>query len=556
MNFSFTHPEFLTLLPLVLLPWIVYFLRLFSGEIIQLPSLIFLFESVGASRLRKIPWLIYLLQSLAILFLIMAFARPQLSSSEKSFYCVADDLVHTQWTLPKWRRVATELQKTCDGTIFSLAEILNNRESPVNPAKLRRSQPWLPLQALEFIRSRRNNRPVLWIQMDHDFRFQNVDSPVLNHFRFYTVPPEEKQNHYLESVLLRKDPLHYEKRFIRVQVAPPGKYKVAIKTARNSILLETNPEGLLEQNLSLTELPMLSLAEISIPGDQYPEDDKAFLLLSRSRPYRLLFQGEVPVVIRAVTTMPIDRFPSFWFSADGGGSKVLMSSSRKISLLPTNKRAIYFPPADTAESGTPRRFERNALFPKAFPLNYPVRAYEIPTGLPDSKILLRFEDGSPAAVRFAQGGGMFFFHPDSAPSELKQSGTYALFLLSAILDMLSETPYQVAQSEKEWERITGQSAPRSTGVYEERKGTFVKIKTEDTSALGAKSKILVFQNHPDSLRVTGTPVPNSRKMDLNRTAIRSSFFSWSTFSIFFALAILCVGAIAFLGGNTIRTNEQ
>ncbi|RME92662.1 MAG: hypothetical protein D6767_02715, partial [Candidatus Hydrogenedentota bacterium] len=243
---EFAYPQFLWALPLVLLPWLVYFLRLYFGEKTLLPSLIFIEEASRQKRYLKKPWLVYLLQSLALLFFILAFSTP-IIHSEKKFTCIVDDFIHAQWNSTTWQKVKANLQDPCSRQFYSLTSLIlhsknfTNAPLTVNEKNMYRTESFEPIFFLEFL-SKKNWKSILWITPENHFPFSGVQHKFLQQIKFYPVSVDSK-NHSFVQLSAKPDPLQRGRFFLQGKLQPPQRYNISLMYLDQTLTLLTDEQG-------------------------------------------------------------------------------------------------------------------------------------------------------------------------------------------------------------------------------------------------------------------------------------------------------------------------
>ena len=438
---SFGNPEFLYLLPLSLLPLILFFLRQFTSVKTKVPSLIWLREKLPAYRISTNSIFTLVLQIICILLFIFSISGTRLSKNTQATenICVVDDLYRSGWTAVLWQKMQNELDLYCNSRYYSYASILRNKLDFADSGYLRQSEPTSNFSAARLSGTFKQSS-ILIIgarSTGNEFAFETTEN-----IKLFLVQPGEKN--LTNAFFFRADIHPFD--YARIRLS-------ATFMQREGLLsIDWNNESrelISVQNFSveheLLARPGYNSYQLKFFTDTESESVSAFHLRKTSGSLGV-DTGQAPVTVQSVLQLPREKFSRPWFLQKEGGVPIRKSENCSGS-------GVFFPDLQNQSDIARGYFNIQNSSGQSLVLSVARRESAEFSLLNENSVIYRFADGLPAVYR--NGDSICFsFDPDSVDPELIKNPHYAIFLLNLLVMSVSEENIETVYHGNDLERET------------------------------------------------------------------------------------------------------
>lgn len=499
---SFNEPAFLFLSAAALIPWIFYFLQRYRSETVNMPSLIFLFESRRRRIKEKTRLLIYLLHSLVLLLPGIILAEPG-QSAAGGRDCIVDDLPRARWSAEMYNRLKTEYSPLCNH-FYSAAALSENRIEEVSDAVKGATA---PLEETLNLWHDKLNDAVFITARDNGLSDKS-SVPAATLYR-------GADNIYFRNVQLKPHPFDFRKRILEIETSHPGQ-KFSLERAEGRMMAATSDQGHFRTTLTIRRNSGAEVVRVRLWADDYITDNTYYLMLHEKPFYSVSLNSRVPASLKAVFLLGGADFPFFWFSSrhSPGAERLRFSEQHGRGGL-----QITVPSGSEKRPGTFFLEAENEVFSK-----YPVQtAYRVDNLPEQSRVTRRFTDGTPAVTSTAYGA-VFHFDPDSVSRALLRHPAYPQYVLETLLAALQISDSIETDSLTQLARVSDARVIRqgfTPGIYSaEREYT-------EPGFIKDKGPFYILNFSPEASEVTGVEIAQTRYQSADSGPVSS--YLWFVF---------------------------
>lgn len=480
---KFVSPQYLWICLLALIPWLIYLFQYLLAKSEKLPSLIYIQENKKLKQNPRRKLLVYLLQSMVLLVPGLIMAAPISSFANDKFFCIVDDLLHSQLSKNKLEQVKGQLSGPCQRKFYSLASLSQNKLAQVETNNLRRNEVVFLQNTLLHWQDSINEEQILLIGPKGNYQ-KGLEKSLDKKLLVYLLDTEDKKNLYFQAASLLPHPTDFRRRelFLKLNMPEGANSQFVIQREKAKISALTDENGVYRQSISVNLEKANETIAILIQGDRFIHDNQVNFMIQSQRPfvYHELPSG-LPYSVRAALEINPKHFPFLWFQKRANGPySIGFSSDLKSSQISFIKSGLNKGPKNLAvnEFGGSH---------SAFSKLYVRDTYESLYAY-SADIALRYSDGTPAVLKEKNAGGIFLFNPDSADERLLKNPAYPLALLQTMINLLGKERTQVLDSETKRNFVLPEQADRpfKAGIIEKGKVTYQLKYHPQASALSGE----------------------------------------------------------------------
>jgi len=405
----------LWLLPLSVFPLIAYFFLRFYGKKSVIPSLVFLKEEHSQTRISSGFWK-FLLQSVAVFFLVVFLSQPQLEYSRNPGICFYDDTLHTQTDATQTRRILEKYRDFCggilgnkNGLVYSLSDLNAGRLSPLSLDQLHRKTPISYPEVMTRLAETQRKYPdrIFYMFLPED-NYQEILEDT-RRIKIIPLPSPDKNNNYFTSYSLGTHPADYRKLILRFTVKNPGT-EVLIQAGDGKTLSVVSRDGINEHILPHLNTEKPDNIIIKLTGDGYTQDNTLKFPVPPLGFYTFSRQEKKPRSVEAILRACEDCNQYIFREKPDTTISSLPMSFHRLESYPVSGDGIHI----YWFSGE-NKFITDSLTLSDGSRIHVKRAaeYSVPQGDDAPAILYHFTSGEAAVLKTNSGDIIFLFDPDS-----------------------------------------------------------------------------------------------------------------------------------------------
>ncbi|GEM_PF-3434874 len=412
---DFQNISALWLLPLSVFPMIAYFFLRFYGKKSVIPSLVFLKEEHSQTRIPSGFWK-FLLQSVAVFFLVVFLSQPRLENSRNPGVCFYDDTLHTQTEAALTRRILEKYRSFCgdimgniNGVVYSLSDLDTGKLSPLSLDQLHRKTPISYPEIRTRLDDTLQKYPdrIFYMFLPED-NYQEIlgDSRKI---KIIPLPSPDKNNNYFTSYSLGTHPADYRKLILRFTVKTPGT-EVLIQAGDGKILSVVSRDGINEHILPHANIYKPYNIIIKLTGDGYTRDNTLEFPVPPLRFYTFSPQEKKPHSVEAIFRACEDCNQYIFREKPDAKIPSLPMSFHRLESYPVSGdgiRVYWFSGENKFITDSLSLSDGSRILVKR------AAEYSFPESDDNPAILHHFTSGEAAVLKTDSGDIIFLFDPDS-----------------------------------------------------------------------------------------------------------------------------------------------